>query len=57
VPYSGIQYVDIPEFQGIGTAVGQIVAGVLAGRTSLDAGLATAQSLADRAVQQAGYQQ
>jgi sorbitol/mannitol transport system substrate-binding protein len=57
VPYTGIQYVDIPEFQGIGTAVGQIVAGVLAGRTSIDAGLATAQSLADRAVQQAGYQQ
>ncbi len=56
VPYTGIQYVDIPEFQGIGTAVGQIVAGILAGRTSIDAGLATAQGLADRAVQQAGYQ-
>jgi sorbitol/mannitol transport system substrate-binding protein len=56
VPYTGIQYVDIPEFQGIGTAVGQIIAGVLAGRTSIDAGLATAQGLADRAVQQAGYQ-
>ena len=56
VPYTGIQYVDIPEFQGIGTAVGQIIAGVLAGRTSIDTGLATAQSLANRAVQQAGYQ-
>ena len=56
VPYNGIQYVDIPEFQGIGTAVGQIMAGVLAGRTTIDAGLATAQNLADRAVQQAGYQ-
>jgi sorbitol/mannitol transport system substrate-binding protein len=56
VPYTGIQYVDIPEFQGIGTSVGQIVAGILAGRTSIDAGLATAQGLADRAVQQAGYQ-
>ena len=56
VPYTGIQYVDIPEFQGIGTAVGQIIAGVLAGRTSIDAGLASAQSLANRAVQQAGYQ-
>lgn len=56
VPYTGIQYVDIPEFQGIGTVVGQIVAGILSGRTSIDTGLATAQGLADRAVQQAGYQ-
>ena len=56
VPYTGIQYVDIPEFQGIGTAVGQIIAGVLAGRTSIDAGLASAQKLANRSVQQAGYQ-
>ena len=56
VPYTGIQYVDIPEFQGIGTAVGQIIAGILAGRSSIDEGLASAQKLANRSVQQAGYQ-
>ncbi len=33
VPYTGIQYVAIPEFQGIGTNVGQLVAAALAGTT------------------------
>jgi sorbitol/mannitol transport system substrate-binding protein len=56
VPYTGIQYVSIPEFQAIGTQTGQLIAGVLAGRKSLDSALASAQSLADRAVRQAGYQ-
>jgi sorbitol/mannitol transport system substrate-binding protein len=31
-PYTGIQYVGIAEFQGIGTQVGQTMAGVLRGR-------------------------
>jgi sorbitol/mannitol transport system substrate-binding protein len=57
VPYTGIQYVSIPEFQAIGTQTGQLIAGVLAGRKSLDSALASAQLLADRAVRQAGYQQ
>lgn len=57
VPYIGIQYVSIPEFQAIGTQTGQLIAGVLAGRKSLDSVLASAQLLADRAVRQAGYQQ
>jgi sorbitol/mannitol transport system substrate-binding protein len=57
VPYTGIQYVFIPEFQAIGTQTGQLIAGVLAGRESLDSALASAQLLADRAVPQAGYQQ
>lgn len=56
VPYTGIQYVSIPEFQAIGTQTGQLIAGVLAGRRSLDSALASAQLLADRAVRQAGYQ-
>jgi sorbitol/mannitol transport system substrate-binding protein len=57
VAYTGIQYVAIPEFQAIGTQTGQLIAGVLAGRNSLNSALAAAQLLADRAVRQAGYQQ
>jgi hypothetical protein len=48
--------VSIPEFQAIGTQTGHLIAGVLAGRKSLDSALASAQLLADRAVRQAGYQ-
>ena len=43
VPYVGIQYVAIPEFQGIGTTVGQQVAAALAGQVTVE------QALADRA--------
>jgi hypothetical protein len=32
VPYTGIQFVAIPEFQGIGTTVGQIFSAAVAGR-------------------------
>ena len=31
VPYTGVQFVAIPEFQGLGTAVGQIFSAVVAG--------------------------
>jgi sorbitol/mannitol transport system substrate-binding protein len=34
VPYSGIQFVGIPEFPSFGTVVGQAIAGVVAGQTS-----------------------
>src|SRR5918997_2614658 len=43
VPYQGIQYVAIPEFQGIGTQVGQQVAAALAGQAKVEDALATAQ--------------
>ena len=43
VPYIGIQYVAIPEFQGIGTTVGQQVAAALAGQVTVDQALETAQ--------------
>jgi sorbitol/mannitol transport system substrate-binding protein len=55
VPYVGVQFVAIPEFQGIGTAVGQQFSAVLAGQTSLDDGLAAAQQLTLREMQKAGY--
>ena len=34
VPYTGIQYVAIPEFQAIGTTVGQLMAGALTGQST-----------------------
>ncbi|RQR60343.1 sugar ABC transporter substrate-binding protein [Burkholderia sp. Bp9002] len=56
VPYTGVQYVGIPEFQSFGTVVGQSVAGAVAGQSSVDQALAAGQAAADRAVRQAGYQ-
>ena len=55
-PYTGGQFVAIPQFQAIGTQVGQTVAAVLAGKSSVDQALASAQSSTDRVIQQAGYQ-
>jgi len=55
VPYVGVQFVAIPEFQGIGTAVGQQFSAALAGTTSLDDALAAAQSLTEREMTKAGY--
>jgi sorbitol/mannitol transport system substrate-binding protein len=54
VPYTGIQFVDIPEFQAIGTRVGQIMAGILAGQTSVDQGLLLAQTFTQRMMIQSG---
>ena len=55
VPYVGIQFVAIPEFQAIGTAVGQQFSGALAGSSSVDDALAAAQNLAMREMTRAGY--
>jgi sorbitol/mannitol transport system substrate-binding protein len=51
----GVQFVQIPEFQGIGNDVGQIVTEILSGGTSVEDGLARAQQLADDAMFDAGY--
>jgi len=55
VPYVGIQFVAIPEFQAIGTAVGQQFSGALAGSSSVDDALAAAQNIATREMTRAGY--
>ena len=47
VPYTGIQYVGIPEFQDLGTKVSQQFAAVLAGNESVADALKTAQSDAE----------
>jgi sorbitol/mannitol transport system substrate-binding protein len=54
-PYSGGQFVAIPEFQGIGTAVGQQFSAALAGTVSADQALQSAQQLAEREMMKAGY--
>ncbi len=54
-PYSGGQFVAIPEFQGIGTAVGQVMSAALAGQSTAEQALAQAQSLTEREMSRAGY--
>jgi sorbitol/mannitol transport system substrate-binding protein len=54
-PYTGAQFVAIPEFQGIGTQVGQTIAGTLTGQATVDAALQTAQSATERTMRQASY--
>ncbi len=55
IPYTGGQFVAIPEFQGIGTSVGQQFSAALAGQVSADQALQSAQQLTDREMQKAGY--
>ncbi len=55
VPYVGVQFVAIPEFQGIGTSVGQLFSAALAGDTSVDDALAAAQAVTTREMTKAGY--
>jgi sorbitol/mannitol transport system substrate-binding protein len=54
VPYKGIQYVGIPEFQDLGTKVSQQFAAVLAGHQSADDALKKAQEYA-QSVADDGY--
>jgi sorbitol/mannitol transport system substrate-binding protein len=55
VPYVGVQYVGIPEFQNIGTLVTQNLAAAVAGSTSVDSALSRSQTQVTRIMKQAGY--
>jgi multiple sugar transport system substrate-binding protein/sorbitol/mannitol transport system substrate-binding protein len=55
VPYTGVQFVAIPEFQGIGNYVGQQVSAALAGQSTVDEALANSQQFAVREMTKAGY--
>lgn len=55
VPYTGIQYVAIPEFQSIGTQVGQLIAAALAGDTTVEKALQSSQMAVERTMRRAGY--
>lgn len=55
VPYVGVQFVAIPEFQGIATSVGQQFSAALAGSISVDAALSRAQNITKRKMMKSGY--
>jgi polyol transport system substrate-binding protein len=55
VPYTGVQFVGVPEFQSFGTVVGQNISGTLAGKLSVEEALKESQAAVARAVKQAGY--
>lgn len=55
VPYQGIQFVAIPEFQALGTQVGQTLAAALTGQTSVDQALQQVQSTAEETMKRGGY--
>lgn len=55
VPYVGIQFVAIPEFQGIGTAVGQQFSAALTGQMTVKQALSSSQRLVERAIRKARY--
>ena len=55
VPYTGGQFVAIPEFQGLGTTVGQLFSAALAGQMSVDDALKQAQDVATSTMTEGGY--
>ena len=55
VPYVGVQFVAIPEFQGLGTMVGQLFSAALAGSSTADEALAQAQAAVTTEMTRAGY--
>ncbi len=55
VPYTGIQFVAIPEFAGIGTKVGEIFSSALAGQITADEALKQAQDYTTAEMTKAGY--
>jgi len=55
VPYTGIQFVAIPEFQSIGTAVGQRIAKALEGSISSTEALANAQWVTEKVTERTSF--
>ena len=55
VPYTGVQFVAIPEFAGIATQTGQQFSDALAGNQTAAEALANAQELTTEEMEAAGY--
>jgi len=55
VPYTGIQFVAIPEFQGIGTDVSQFIAEAFVGDVTVEEALQRANDATRDAMEEAGY--
>ena len=47
VPYTGIQFVGIPEFQDLGTRVSQQISAAIAGQTTVEEALEQSQGYAE----------
>ncbi len=55
VPYRGVQYLSIPEWQALGTSVSQQYASAIAGRTSVDEAIQFGQREAQQVAEEGGY--
>ncbi len=55
VPYTGVQFVAIPEFQGIGTTVGQNISAALSGSDTVASALEKSQAAVTDTMKRAGY--
>lgn len=55
VPYTGVQYVTIPEFEQIGDFTSQQLAGAISGQMSADDAIATSESRIKEIMEDAGY--
>jgi len=54
-PYTGVQYVGIPEFQSLGTSVSQEISAAIAGRQTVDQALEKGQQQAEQVAKEGGY--
>lgn len=55
VPYTGVQFVAIPEFQGIGTTVSQLLAEAFVGDVTVEQALENANNATRDTMEEAGY--
>ena len=55
VPYKGVQYVSIPEFQSLGETISQQLAAYISGQKSLDQALDDSQEAALKVAREGGY--
>ncbi|XOV78051.1 MAG: ABC transporter substrate-binding protein [Aestuariibacter sp.] len=55
VPYVGVQFAAIPEFQSVATQVGKFVSGALAGSMTVDQAMKSSQRTTERVMKRARY--
>lgn len=55
VPYTGVQYVTIPEFEQIGDFTSQQIAGAISGQQSVDDAIAASEAKIKEVMEDAGY--
>lgn len=56
VPYTGVQFVSIPEFQQMGNEFSQDLASAIAGKTSVDSAIQAGEKQVNKIAKQGGYQ-